>query len=164
MFALRTGDFDLLAKLLTRWICGRVMPSELQKEFPSIEMGKVAHYYEQGRGIEGEFVESWDHIERFYDKMNFPPAEAIRNLIKAMRAKGYDHTLRAGQSLYTLILSRSRRHGLKEGQPNIAFRFSEEGMKMCPQNLSGAEMTIAGFVLNEAIEAQLHELATVPID
>jgi hypothetical protein len=63
------------------------MPSNLKDEFPSIELGKVARYYEEGRGVEGEFIESWDRIEKFYEDMNFAPAEAIRTLIATMRKK-----------------------------------------------------------------------------
>lgn len=164
IFAVQTGDFNQLAPILKRWLCDHVIPSELQKEYPSLEMGKVARYYEEGRSIEGEFIESWDRIERFYEEMNVPPAEAIRTLVKTMREKGYDRTLRAGQSLYTLILARSRRHGLRDGQPNIAFQFSAKGMNVCPKNLVGAEVAVSDFVLTDAVELQLQKLAAVTID
>lgn len=127
-------------------------------------MAKAASCYEEGRGVEGEFVESWDRIEKFYAEMNFPPAEEIRSLIKAMREKGYDRTLRAGQSMYTLMLSRSRRHGLRQGQPHIAFQFRADGTSICPHEMDGAEISISSLVLTDAIEAQLQRLATLPIN
>src|SRR3989442_5954341 len=66
IYCIQTGDFRQLAIILKRWLCERAAPSALQKEFPWIEPGKVARYYEEGRGVEGEFIESWDRIEQFY--------------------------------------------------------------------------------------------------
>jgi hypothetical protein len=37
----------------------------------SLPVIRGVRYYEKGGGIEGEFAESWDNIEKFYLKMNF---------------------------------------------------------------------------------------------
>ncbi len=60
----------------------------------------------------------------FTTEMNFPPAQQIRQLVPEMRRSGYDHTLRAGQSMYALIVFRSRRHGLRKGHPHISFHLA----------------------------------------
>lgn len=158
IFAVQTGDFIQVAQLLKRWLCDHLMPSELQKEYPAIEMGKVASYYEEGRGIEGEFVESWDRIEKFYAEMSFPPAQEIRLLVAEMRRRGYDYTLRAGQSLYLLILSRSRRHGLRQGQPHIKFQFREEGMDVHTEIQETDTVSVSRIGLTREIEDRLSKL------
>ncbi len=162
-FSFKAGDLRQLALVLRRWLSAHVMPSHLRKEFPWIEMRKVAEFYEQGRGIEGEFVESWDRIERFYAEMNFPPAQEIRQLVSEMRRRGYDHTLRAGQSLYTLILSRSRRHGLREGQPHISFQFRKEGMDVLTETRGSETVSIPRIGLTREVEDRLNALAAEAI-
>jgi hypothetical protein len=119
----QTGDTERLAAMLERWLCERAMPSEMAVAFPEVTVEPVAHYYEEGRPVEGEFLVSWDWIERFYIENNFPVSRAALDLIAQLRAAGYDRTLRAGQSLWYLIVSRSRRHGLRHEQPSIAFGF-----------------------------------------
>jgi hypothetical protein len=126
LFTVQTGQFSQLALVLKRWLCDYIMPSDLEREFPWIDTGKLAKHYEAGRGIEGEFVASWDHIERFYGKMvNVPFGSEVLDMIAQMRRIGYDKTLRAGQSMYSFIVSRSRRHGLRTGQTRIVFDFCD---------------------------------------
>jgi hypothetical protein len=96
--------FKLLAKdtipvplILKRWLCDFTMPSALEQEFSWLDTGKLAKYYEEGRGVEGEFVLSWDAIERFYGEMvKIPQSHDILKMIAQMRKRGYDKTLRAG--------------------------------------------------------------------
>jgi hypothetical protein len=128
LFQFQAGDRKRLAAVLRRWLCDRAMPSTLRAEFPWIEIGELADYYERGNPIEGEFIKSWDSIDRFYNGMHFPFVPKVRALIARMRERGYDKSLRAGQSLWSLIVSRSRRHGLREDQPMIAFCFRNDGM------------------------------------
>ncbi len=130
LFRLDTPDPGLLAFALQRWLHERVMPSSIAAEFPSVEMRDAAKYHEQGRPLEGEFISSWNSIEQFYQGFQSSLAESrILPFIQQLRAAGYDRILRAGQSMFTLILSKSKRHGLRQGQPYIAFDFSDEGMK-----------------------------------
>ena len=76
-------------------------------------------WHENLRGDEDfrlEFQQSWDEIERFYreellTKENWQWIRPILALLGQLREAGYDQVLRAGQSLYTLVLSRCREHG-----------------------------------------------------
>lgn len=164
LFAFQAADLEQLALILKLWVCDRVTPSQLQKNFPWIEMGKAARYYEEGRGIEGEFIESWDRIEKFYADMNFPPAAAIRSLVATIRKRGYDRTLRAGQSMYTLVLSRSRRHGLKQGQAHMAFHFRENGMEIKLQTEGETSIELPAIALTEEVATLLKRLEATPIN
>ena len=101
------------------------MPSQLKLDFPWLDVGKVAMAYEEGRGIEGEFIQSWAEMEIFF--ANTDVADIALPFIREIRQHGYDKTLRAGQSMWTLVLSRSRRHGLRGNQPLVAFSFSKDG-------------------------------------
>jgi hypothetical protein len=123
-----------------------------------------SRYYEEGRGVEGEFIESWDRIEKFYQEMNFAPASSIRAFVADLRSNGYDKTLRAGQSLYSLIISRSRRHGLRPGQPHIAFQFSESGMGVCVRIDGERTVSFPRIKLDENLDAFLKELESQSID
>ena len=128
LFELQAEATTQLPLLLKRWLCDYAMPSALEQEFTWLDTGRLAKYYEQGRGIEGEFVLSWDSIEAFYrETARLPQSSAILNLIAQMREKGYDRTLRAGTSMYTLILSRARRHGWLTTSI-LAFEFCKDGM------------------------------------
>src|SRR5262249_32243548 len=128
MFQIRSDDLGLLASLIKRWVCDRAMPSAMRAEFLSIEIGKVADYFEAGRQVEGEYVASWDDIEETYREFEFKESAAILRFIADLRRAGFDHTFRAGTSMATLILSRARRHGLRPEQPFVAFRFLDRGI------------------------------------
>ena len=147
-----------------RWLCDHAAPSALHREFPWLQLGKVARYYELGRGVEGEFIESWDRIEQFYREREFPPAAAVRAFVAEMRSRGYDRTLRAGQSLYNLMLSRSRRHGLRAGQPRIAFHFREQGMDVSVRMVTERTISVPGIELNAEVDALLKQLEAARID
>jgi hypothetical protein len=164
LFAFVADDIHQLAQVLARWISGRAMPSALRKEFPWIQLRRAAQYYEEGRGIEGEFVESWDRIEQFYEEMKFEPGTAVRAFVAELRRKGYDSVLRAGQSMYTLMLSRSRRHGLRRGQGHVAFQFRQTGMDVVSR--IGEEKTISRDLigLDDEIAAVLELLAQAPVE
>ena len=74
--------------------------------------------------FETVFSTSWDWIDGFYKRFDGEVAEGIRSWIKEMRVIGYDRKFRAGQSLYSLMLSRSEKHGLREDQAFILFDFT----------------------------------------
>ncbi|MGL6138023.1 MAG: hypothetical protein ACRC2M_12060 [Planktothrix sp.] len=124
LFKLKTQDRKSLAKLLNRWLCDRALPSQIQTEFPWVEMGNLADFYEKGNLFEGELLESWNSIENFYESYRICLGNELTDLmikfIKSMRQEGYDRHLRAGQSVYYLNLSRSRKHG-SLGRSHISF-------------------------------------------
>ncbi len=164
----RTGDTARLAAMLERWLCDRAMPSAMAREFPEAEVRPVARYYEQGRPVEGEFLVSWDRIEQFYagfpDHPRYPPARPIIDLIGTMRRAGYDRLLRAGTSLFDLVLSRSRRHGLRPDQPNVVFNFHKDGMDLY-RHIDGEErFALPRIELSPQVEAVLERLTARAID
>jgi hypothetical protein len=174
-FTIKSSDTALLSKLLRRWLCEQAMSSVMKSEFPSIDLTGVALYYEQGRGVEGEFIESWRHVEGFYKKIDSPYACEVLKLLQQMRAAGHDRTLRAGTSLFTLLLSRSRRHGLRDNQPHIAFSFG--GARFNERQIAAGTMEIEvcldtnksrtafpSIELNPTLELLLKELEQREID
>ena len=85
----------------------------------------------------------------------------VRELIKSMRAGGFDSTLRAGQSVSSLILSRSRRHGLGEGQSFIQFFFfsDESSMNVNAHLESGEKKLSVPIELSDELRELLEQLA-----
>lgn len=164
LFDYRPDDLDVLACLISRWICDATMPSAIREEYPWLEIGDVADAYEQGRGVEGEFIASWDWIQEFFAKLPRGLIPDVAPFLAAMRSHGFDRTLRAGQSMATLIVSRSRRHGLVADAPYLAFNFSDAGVEA---ELSGVgnvrRTTNAAIELNDAILELLRALEAEPI-
>jgi hypothetical protein len=166
MFRLRTRDASVFAPLLRRWFVDSAVPSALKKDYPQIELHRVASYYEEGRPVEGEFICSWDWIERFYRvelAKNWKHSSRMVALLEEMRAAGFDKSLRAGQSLYTLMLSRSRRHGLRSEQPWVAIDIGQEGMKVTANLPKQEEVVSKGVVLTPALQRLLSQLESQPI-
>jgi len=118
------------------------------------------------RPIEGEFISSWNWIERFYDSEYFPPKSFVLQFIRQLRRAGYDREFRAGQSLWALMLSRSRRHGLSDEQARIVFEFSRGGDARSATVRNGAEQStlITSAFLSDEIHAALNRLRGAPID
>jgi hypothetical protein len=129
MFSVRTRDPKVFSVLLKRWLCDQAPPSALKLAMPQIELSRLARHYEEGRPIEGEFICSWDFIEDFYTELSDRPScRLMLDLVSQIRSSGRERTLRAGQSILTLMLSRSRRHGLRDEQPCVAIDIDEAGM------------------------------------
>lgn len=164
LFQFRADDIATLAAVAKRWLCEGAMPSLMRKEFEWLEIGPLADYYEQGNPIEGEFLKSWDDIESFYASLNNPIVPQIQRMITQMRERGYDRTLRSGQSLWSFIVSRSRRHGLRQDQPMIQFDFRENGMDVTRRFGTENKAVFEGIAFNPAIEELFQELQTQPID
>ena len=128
LFSFPANDLLVLGTVLKRWLSDGAMPSQIRGEFPTLSIGKLADYYERGNPIEGEFIDSWDRIrefyDHFYDQERYPTRDRVLQFVDQLRQAGYDRKFRAGQSLWTFILSRSRRHGLRIEQPIVHFHFS----------------------------------------
>ena len=160
------------ALILKRWFCDNVMPSVLAKEFPFLDKGELSELSDFGKVIESDFIRSWDNVENFYREIYNYTTEDISGrlrFIHQLRAKGYERTLRAGNSSLALVLSRSMRHGLRDGQPRIIFQFGDdskiniytsekvyfnEKIKLCSQ----------GFQITPDIENLLKQLVLEVID
>jgi hypothetical protein len=86
LFEFQPDDSDPLAAVLRRWLCDDATPSAMRAEFPWLDIGELADYYEIGKPVEGEFVQSWDEIERLPDFMLMndklsPVAPKVKELI-----------------------------------------------------------------------------------
>ncbi|WP_442267390.1 hypothetical protein ACSIGC_06865 [Tenacibaculum sp. ZS6-P6] len=90
-----------------------------------------------------DFIESWDLIEQFYrrypDKEEPFTKDALK-LIKKMRRLGLDEELRAGQSLWFLLLSRNRFHGIDK-EPHLKIVFLGENKMSVKSSINEIETT-----------------------
>ena len=165
MFGVRTSDLDLLARLLRRWLFDVVPPSAVKAEFATVEMSPYARYYEEGRPVEGEFLCSWDWMERFYrdDLKALSGSAPMLQLLSQLRQAGYDRSLRAGQSMHILILSRSRRHGLRSRQPSVAIQMFLDFMRVDPSFGLGEAFNSKEIALVPELERVLQRLLAEPI-
>ncbi len=167
LFQYQPHDNVQFASVLNAWLCDVLKPSEMRSKFPWLTIGELADYYEAGTPVEGEFIKSWDEMEEFYDDTRCPFAVDVKSFIRAIRTKGYDRTLRAGQSLWSLILSRSRRHGMREEQPCIQFWFREDGMDVLnyiENHRKGMKIVYGQIVFTPEIDALLSQLQSASID
>jgi hypothetical protein len=161
MFYAYKEDLNVFKPLIVDWLIKNKNPSEIIKLYPWIDLYTIATYYEKGEGVTGEFIESWDHVEMFYSEMEFHLTERILCFIKSVRAKGFDKSLRAGTSLYSLILSKSRRHGLRQDQPSIMFSFGDEGIYIHSDTHN--RTFFEGFTVTDDILQLIESLNEVPI-
>jgi len=125
------------AEVLKRYLIDREAPSSLNKEFSWIPINNLTESYEKGKGIEGEFIESWELSLLFYKRFpetSLPDKNKIIKLIHGLKDQGFNKTIRAGTSLTRLILSRSRRHGLMENQPFMNFAFVNNKIHLSTKN------------------------------
>jgi hypothetical protein len=82
--------------------------------------------------LQRDFIRSWDKVERFFEVQDFfsrrkPGRQGhlkyVKSVLHTLRRRGYDKTLRAGQALDNLVLSRSVKHGLRQGQRSLMIDF-----------------------------------------
>ena len=62
-------------------------------------------------------------------------------LIADLRKRGYDRKLRAGQSMYTFMLSHSREWGLRDEHAYMAFDLDESGGMKVKYREKGSPIT-----------------------
>ncbi|WP_442267393.1 hypothetical protein ACSIGC_06880 [Tenacibaculum sp. ZS6-P6] len=138
LFKISSNDVKRQVEIIKSWILSRSMPSEIQIQFPEIELNKLAKYYENGNGIKGEFIESWnDTQETHFNPIKYPSDKEAIKLINEMREKGLNESLRIGTRLSWLILSRTRRHIINDNTPHIGIFFlGNNRMKIYSSNLN----------------------------
>jgi hypothetical protein len=154
-----------LAALLQAWLVDRV-PAQALAAHPGLELAPVARYYDEGRGLEGEFLVSWDVLERFYAGPVGPPwAEPFLQCLSHLRRLGFASTLRAGQSMYTAVFSRSRRHGMRPEQAAVRCTFMTSGTEVRARigDRSVDRVVPAGEDPMPDLIALLRELEATPI-
>lgn len=168
LFEVKQNDLTLLAGVIKKWLIDEIEPSTLENQYDWVEVGDLAKHYEQGEGIKGEFIESWNSIERFYGELSdeYHPfkADALK-LLQEMRSVGLDEELRAGQSLFFFILSRSRRHGLEENRPYLHITFlGENKMKVNSRLKNEAETSEVEVKYEGLIKSKVRELLKEKIE
>ena len=147
--------------------------------------------------IEKVFIASWDYVSKFYILYYFwddPEWEElseidlsvlgtpqnianhhsrwkwlkpIQGLIAEMQKRGYDRQLRAGQSLHTLILSRSRDYDLRAGQATVHINLRKEGgmtVSYWEKPDRSIEITTERVEITPEVEQLLARLLAQPID
>lgn len=157
-------DWRSFVRVFDLWVIQRAMPSAIRVAFPGLTFSRAAEFYESGQGIQGEFVESWDGVEKFFSQRSGIGPQIVA-FIQALRNRGFDSKFRAGQSLHTLILSRSRRHGLRQGQPYAAFDFYPDAtlcLSICGQG--GTRKLKLPAAITPALDEELTRLAAGDID
>lgn len=118
--------------------------------------------------IEQDFKESWEGIEEFYmmllDK-GWEKASSLRNIVQTLRENGYDKNFRAGTSMATFILSRSRRHGLRARQASLSFETTRYGLKVTYNKFPHSTiMQCRTIAYREEFDELLERLLQEPID
>lgn len=164
LFHFAVNDRLRLAEVLSRWLGDWAMPSSLRLEFTWLAIDEHADDYELDTPVEGEFRESWIRLERFYSDDKVPFARQARRFIVQIRQRGYDKLLRAGQSLENIIVSRSRKHGLRDNQPWMSLCFGDDGMEL-HATLDGQSTTIRTHAeLTPEVENWLKSLVARGVD
>jgi hypothetical protein len=119
---------------------------------------------------EERFRASWDRTEQFYDRLlsndGWSWLRPIRPLIRHLRRMGYDRRLRAGPSVWILVLSRSREHGLRSGQHRVHLRLQPWGgmviSYISPEGEESFQVSRAAYC--EELDRTLSRLLEQPID
>lgn len=160
LFRFEASDTRRLGAVLEHWIVAESPPSRMRAEFPWLEIGPLADYYENGNPAEGEFLQSWDQIEEIYRDPRYSMPAEILPFIAEMREQGFDRKLRIGQSMWTMILSRARLNGLKPEEPAVAFNFIDGRIQAsCRVSENDLQTTeVSGIKLHPEIEGLLRWL------
>src|SRR5215213_153188 len=125
----------------------------------------------ESSSTENDFRESWDKVEEFYvDLLTYKGwdyVKPVQDLIKHLRALGYDKLLRAGQSIHILVLSRSRNWGLRDGQHRIGIQATSENIfkiwYVDGENTKN-EFETQTLIEDKSLDVLLSQLLQQPID
>ncbi|MFP5229158.1 MAG: hypothetical protein ACLGXA_16200 [Acidobacteriota bacterium] len=164
LFRFEAKDNVSLAAILSRWLADNAPPSTLRKEFPWLDLGRLADFYEKGNPVEGEFIESWDQMEGVYEGSRFPPRTLVLPFIAELRRAGYDRKLRAGQSIWSLVVSRSRRPRLRPEQPVVSFDFREHSMEVYARDRKEERLHDIPIAMSDTVDQVLRHLTEHPVD
>ncbi len=164
LFRFEAKDHAPLGGVLSRWLADNAPPSALRREFPWLEIGLLGDFYERGNPVEGEFLESWNQMEGVYEGSRFPPRTLVLPFIAELRRAGYDRKLRAGQSIGSLIVSRSRRPRVRPEQPVVSFQFHENTMELYARDQREERLHDIPIAMSDTVERVLRSLTEQPID
>jgi hypothetical protein len=114
------------------------------------------------------FQMSWDLAEHFFEDQarEMEWLRPLCHFLGELRAAGYGTTLRAGQSLVTLGLSRSREHGLRPEQSYLFVQPRPDGQVMCEGTIAGQAVRLGPVAptLAAPLRSLLDALVAVDID
>lgn len=107
------------------------LPPVIQEAYKFYQDNSLRYFaVDENAPLEEHFMSSWDHMFYFFScflkrphPQNF---QLMIDLIKEFRERGYDKKFRAGQAVSTLILSRSKDYGMREGQHSISIYLTPE--------------------------------------
>jgi len=121
----------------------------------------------KGSSNASELQVSWDVVELFYEDFEGDAhLEPLRALIADLRGRGFDAKLRAGQSASSLVLSRSREQGLREGQSHLTFHVEPDGRVKVEGLLDGTKQRFGPVpaTFGGRIQRAVESLAKLPLD
>jgi len=122
----------------------------------------MSHDMEQ---IEKDFLASWDKVQLFFERLNYWEHDHILKIITYLRDRGYDRKLRAGQSIYYFVLSRSRHHRLRKDFARLFIILTEDTMQL--KYVAGGskeEYEFDTISVNDKLIELVDKLASRPID
>jgi hypothetical protein len=99
--------------------------------FPTIAEQVMSKNDQSPTQLRGAFARSWDALETFYTSFaeiaQWEWLHAMLPIIHDLREHGYDTSVRAGQSMWYCILSRSLNHGLRPDQHYVSLELRPSG-------------------------------------
>lgn len=117
---------------------------------------------------ETDFEMSWDIVEHYFDRLtrDVEWIGFVAPFILELRRSGWGSTLRAGQSLAALVLSRARQHGLRVGQSYVSLAAAPNGTFAAEVSLRGKGVRRKGVPpsLGGWLHDRLVELVAISID
>ena len=114
--------------------------------------------------LEREFVKSWNRMEWFFGSGEILQKRPdMVEFIAALRRIGYDRTLRAGQCLDILTVSRSRIHGLRLEQPRIGFHIYQGKVAVFSTGLQSETFVENAQPVSDRVRDLLDRLLNQPI-
>lgn len=154
-----------IGRIITLWVADEAMPSVILSEFPIIQMRANALYYELGKFWEGDIALSWECVESdYHNRYGWQKKVAVLELIHQLKELGWHTKFRAGTSLSTLVLSRARHHGLKEGHHWVAIAFDFIGnAEMQIISSYGVKKAYDHIAYNEDLDNLLRRLELEPV-
>ena len=100
-----------------------------------------------------QFLASWEAVHQFFVELAQGATwlAPMPRLIADLRQRGFERTLRAGQSLNTFIVSRAREHGLRAGQSHLQLMPGQDG-----------SLAVTGIIADQPVRLDMAEAAVTP--
>ncbi|MBL0316247.1 MAG: hypothetical protein IPP69_10870 [Flavobacteriales bacterium] len=149
------------AQIAMRWVLEKVRPSELNMDYPEIDTGKLAQFYEQGKGLEGEFTLSWE--ESIKNLKQGEHHEKVRKLFKQFEKAGYYQLFRTNANSWTFVMTRSKKNLKLSDQPFISFRFYENKSEVSVKDIHGTLHRFEEIELTSEMKRIIQELQDIQI-